>query len=183
VADSDEALMRRCAGGDRAAFEELAGRYRPRLVAMARRWLEGADSPEDAAQEVLVAAFRHRQRYRAQDRFASWIFTLAANHLRDLARARRRRRAALGIPATGEPASASPEERALDPPVLWDALAGLPADQRAALLLHDLYGFDHREIAELFGVAAGTVRSWTSRARDEVRRRLEASGYHRRRRA
>jgi len=174
--------MRRCAKGDRTAFEELARRYRPRLVAMARKWLGCSQSAEEAAQHVLVAAFRHRGRYRSQDRFASWIFTLAANHLRDLARARRRRRAALGVPVADERALAAAEERALGAALFWDALGGVPPSHRASLLLHDLYGFGHEEIAELFGVAPGTVRSWTSRAREEVRRRLEASGFRRRRR-
>jgi len=181
VRQTDEALMHRCAEGDKAAFEELAGRYRPRLVAMARKWLGCSQSAEEAAQDVLVAAFRHRGSYRSRDRFASWLFTLAANHLRDLARARRRRRQALGIPVAADEELSVPEEAALEASVLWDALGGLPHCQRASLLLHDLYGFDHGEIAQLFGVAVGTVRSWTSRARQEVRRRLDASDFGRRR--
>jgi RNA polymerase sigma-70 factor (ECF subfamily) len=181
VSETDEALMRRCAGGDRAAFEELAARYRPRLVAMARKWLDSVQSAEDAAQDVLVAAFRHRHRYQPQDRFAAWLFTLAANHLRNLVRARRRRQRALGMQAGDDEGLAAPAEASLDAAVLWDALGGLPPYHRAALLLHDLYGFDHEEIAALFGVAAGTVRSWTTRARKEARRRLEASEFGRRR--
>ncbi len=178
---TDEELMRQCAQGDRSAFEELASRYRPRLVAMARAWLGAAEPADEAAQEVLIAAFEHRGQYQARGPFASWLFALAANHLRSLHRAQQRRRAALGI---AEERSAAPafEASAMEATVLWDALGGLPPTQRAALLLHDLYGFEHAEIARLFGVPVGTVRSWTTRARAEARRRLETSETGRRRR-
>ena len=176
---TDEELMRRCAHGDRSAFEELTVRYRPRLMAMARQWLGCVQSADEAAQDVLVTAYRCRHQYRQRGAFAAWLFTLAANQLRDLARARARRQGALGWAA--EPVEpVAPEERALDALVLWEALGGLPPNQRVSLLLHDLYGFDHSEIAKLFGVAVGTVRSWTSRARKEARRRLEASEFVRR---
>ena len=161
---SDEELMQRCAQGDRSAFEVLAGRYRPRLVSMARKWLDSPESADDAAQDVLIAAFEHHRQYEARGTFASWLFALAANHLRSLHRAQQRRRGALGL--TRElPQTSAPESVTADASVLWDALGGLPPNQRASLLLHDLYGFDHAEIAGLFGVAAGTVRSWTARAR------------------
>ena len=171
---SDEELMQRCARGDGSAFEVLAARYRPRLVAMARKWLHSPESADDAAQEVLIAAFEHHRQYAARGPFVSWLFALAANHLRSLHRAQQRRRGALGLTAE-LPETPAPESVAADASVLWNALGGLPPSQRASLLLHDLYGFDHAEIAGLFGVAAGTVRSWTSRARAEVRRRLDAS--------
>jgi RNA polymerase sigma-70 factor (ECF subfamily) len=173
---SDEELMRRCARGDRSAFEVLAARYRPRLVAMARRWLDSSESADDAAQEVLAAAFEHHHQYQARAPFASWLFALAANYLRSLHRAQQRRRAALGI-AHERAVAPSCEASTMHATVLWDALGGLSPSQRASLLLHDLYGFDHAEIAGLFGVAVGTARSWTSRARAEVRRRLEASDF------
>jgi RNA polymerase sigma-70 factor (ECF subfamily) len=177
---SDEELMRRCAGGDRSAFDVIAGRYRPRMVAMARQWLGSSESADDAAQEVLIAAFEHHRQFEARGPFASWLFALAANHLRSLYRAQQRRRGALGL--TDElPRTSAFESVAADASVLWDALGGLPPNQRACLLLHDLYGFDHGEIAGLFGVAAGTARSWTSRARAEVRRRLDASDFTHRR--
>lgn len=178
---SDEELMQRCARGDGSAFEVLAARYRPRLVAMARKWLDSPESADDAAQEVLIAAFEHHRQYRARGPFASWLFALAANHLRSLHRAQQRRRGALGVTRERSPTPAF-ESLAGDASVLWDALGGLPSNQRASLLLHDLYGFDHAEIAGLFGVAAGTVRSWTARARAEVRRRLDASDFRHRRR-
>ncbi len=180
---SDEELMQRCAQGDRSAFEVIATRYRPRLVAMARRWGDPSESADDAAQEVLIAAFEHHCQYQARGPFASWLFALAANHLRSLHRAQQRRRGALGL-MHEPPQTTALESLAADASVLWDALGGLPPNQRVSLLLHDLYGFDHAEIAGLFGVAAGTVRSWTARARAEVRRRLDASdsGYRRRKR-
>ncbi len=166
--------MRRCSEGDKAAFEEIAARYRPRLAAMARKWLGPAASAEEAAQDVLVAAFQRRRQYGERGPFAGWLFTLAANHLRDLERARRRRRRALAM-LTERTAQSGPEEQVPEASALWDALGGLPPNHRASLLLHDLYGFEHGEIAHLFGVPTGTVRSWTSRARREARRRLQAS--------
>jgi RNA polymerase sigma-70 factor (ECF subfamily) len=129
---------------------------------------------------VLVAAFEHRRQFEARGPFASWLFALAANHLRSLHRAQQRRRGALGL-TNESPQTPVFEPMAADASVLWDALGGLPPSQRASLLLHDLYGFDHAEIAGLFGVAAGTVRSWTARARAEVRRRLDASEFTHRR--
>jgi RNA polymerase sigma-70 factor (ECF subfamily) len=167
---SDDELMRRCQAGEGAAFEELARRYRSRLERMASRWQPKDATPEEVAQDVLSAAYEARHHYRAEGCFASWLFSLAANHLRNLERAYQRRRRALGL----EDTPSEPQARAMDSPsegtmAVWSALGHLPPSQRAALLLHELYGFSHEEIADLFGVKPGTARSWASRARQQVR--------------
>ena len=167
---SDDELMRRCQAGDSAAFGELVRRYRPRLERMASRWQPKDSTAEEVAQDVLSSAYEGRHHYQARGRFASWLFSLAANHLRNLERAHRRRRCALGLDAVEPQLDAEVgdvcSERAA---AVWSALSHIEPRQRAALLLHELYGFSHEEIADLFGVQSGTSRSWASRARQRVK--------------
>ena len=171
---SDDELMRRCQTGDASAFEELATRYRRRLESLASRWMEAETPPAEVAQDVLTAAYEARESYRPEGRFGSWLFALAANHLRNLARAQRRRRAALGRETPDPVDMQVPAPAGVD--AIWAALGGIPPAHRAALLLHELYGFPHEEIADLFGVPAGTVRSWVSRGKQQVRQALGLGG-------
>lgn len=166
--------------GDRAAFEELFRRYAPRLLAYLRRsGLPGA-AAHDAAQQVFLQLHRARADYRAGAPVRPWMFTIAANVRRDVARrAQRRPEAELErAPEPASPAAAStPEDR-----VVRRALDRLPPEQRDVLVLHYYEGLSMGEVAEVLGATRAAVKVRAHRAyltlRDLLARATPTPGAH-----
>jgi RNA polymerase sigma-70 factor (ECF subfamily) len=128
---------------------------------------------EDALQEAYIKAFRALGSYRADAEFGSWLYRITYNACLDELRSARRR--PLGRPTVDDVESFAPgPERAVTTAdALRTALAALPLEQRAAVVLVDGEGFDNQAAARLLGVAPGTVASRLSRARAALRRALE----------
>jgi RNA polymerase sigma-70 factor (ECF subfamily) len=149
---------------DQSAFLALYRRHTPRMFRLA--WRLVGEGAEEAVQEAWVRAARGLDRFRGEARFGTWLGAILVNVCRELQRAMPR----AGVPATGEtPASMRPPEESVD---LERAITALPPGQRAVLLLHDVEGHTHEEIAELLGVEPGTSKSQLFRARRAVRERL-----------
>ena len=175
----DQDLIARARQGDLAAFNVLVERYQTGAYNLCLRLL-GAPAPaEDAAQEAFISAYRSLDRFRGGS-FRAWLFRIAANACYDELR-RRKARPATSLDRTGdederplEPPDTAPsmEERAANTELhraLEDALAQLPRDQRLAVVLCDVQGFDYAEIAQTMGVSLGTVTSRLGRPRSRLR--------------
>jgi RNA polymerase sigma factor (sigma-70 family) len=159
----------------RARFE---AQVMPHLDAAYRfaRWL-APDDADDVVQEAFLRAYRAFETLRGGD-IKSWLFTIVRNCHASAHRSRQRR-AYVPWPAEDEErhaqltsADPGPEQRALqsdEQRSLEQLLAALPEEQREALLLRELEGMSYREIAELTGVAIGTVMSRLARARAALR--------------
>ena len=178
---SDEALaLRVSASGDGGAFAVLVTRYRGRLVALARRMLGGnADEAEDVAQEVFVAAYHARQRYRRGEPFRSWLYRIAVNRCIDRQRAQSRRPGMSAIEAMPvEPVDPGPgplgellgDERDEHLQAAVDALA---PKYRAVFLLRHLDDLSYEEIAAATELPIGTVKTHLFRARAQLREALK----------
>ena len=172
-------LIARARQGDLSAFNILVERYQTGVYNLCLRMM-GAPAPaEDAAQEAFISAYRSLDRFRGGS-FRAWLFRIAANACYDELRRRKAR------PATSLDRSSDEDERPIDPPdtapameeraantelrrALQDALAQLPHEQRLAVVLCDVQGFDYAEIAETMRVSLGTVKSRISRARSHLR--------------
>jgi RNA polymerase sigma-70 factor, ECF subfamily len=141
---------------------ELLAAY-PMLTRRLTLVLRDGDEAQDVAQAAFARALEHRTRFRGGD-VRAWLYTiglrLAFNELR-----RRERFAPLG-PGV-EPSWAMSSQ-----PDLWIALERLAPRVRAALVLSILDGYTHAEIAALLGVRTGTVSSWLSRAKEQLRELL-----------
>ncbi len=141
---------------------ELLAAY-PSLARRLALVVRDADEAEDLAQAAFVRAIENRNRFTGGDARA-WLYTiglrLAFNELR------RRKRTAAWTPHD-EPSWAMHTD-----PDLWIALGLLEPRQRAALLLSTLEGYTHPEIGQILGVPAGTVSSWLSRTKEQLRRQL-----------
>ena len=126
--------------------------------------LGDTNEAEDIAQDAYLHAFRAWDRFDGRD-VRAWLYTIA---LRLAFNQLRRRRRWLAIVQRVQQAPW------LDPadPDLWQALHRLDAKVRAALLMNVLDGYTQSEIAQMFGVAEGTVASWLSRARGSLREEL-----------
>ena len=117
----------------------------------------------DALQEAMVQMVRKLDRFDGRSAFGTWAYRLTANVCLDELRRRKRR------PDPAESVTDLPEADAtsgvLDRDQVEQALARLPEDYRAAVVLRDLCGYDYAEIAELTSVPIGTVRSRIARGR------------------
>ncbi|WP_262285016.1 RNA polymerase sigma factor SigM [Micromonospora sp. MA102] len=172
---SDLDLLRAHVAGDRDAFTELFHRHRDRLWAVALRTVGDREEAADALQDALLSAHRAAARFRGDSAVTTWLHRIVVNACLD--RIRRRQTHATvplsdGVHTDGEPgrhtggvelaAPARDHDTAL---VVRQALAALPVEQRAALVLVDVQGYSVADVARILEVAEGTVKSRCARGR------------------
>lgn len=172
--EDDVALVVRTLAGDRAAFGALVDRYEEPVRRVARAVLHDVHDADDAAQDTFLTALMKLDRFDQRRPFRPWLLRIATNIAID-----RRRRGALRRIGPLEPDAATqlpgPDvvaERAVLQQRLREALHELPERYRVAIVLFDVEGFSHAEIAEILGVAVGTVRSAVFHARRHLRELL-----------
>jgi RNA polymerase sigma-70 factor (ECF subfamily) len=168
----DASLFRRAQAGDSEAFGALVGRYMRAAYAVSLSVTGRHDDAEDAAQEGFMVALERLDDCRTPDRFAGWLLTIVRNRARNLVR-REVLRDTDAVPETAAARGRTPEratEHAELQERLGRALQRLSEAQREIVLLHDLEGWRHREIAEYLGIPSGTVRSHLHFARQALRR-------------
>jgi RNA polymerase sigma-70 factor (ECF subfamily) len=168
----DAELVELARQGDRLAFEELLRRHDTRMRALAYRLTADRHAMDDALQEAYLKAFRAMPRFRPGSDFGSWLYRITYNASIDELRRRKRSPVATEDPVDPESARPGPERVVSAAETVRGALAELPVDQRVTVVLVDGEGFDHREAAEILGVAPGTVASRLHRARAALRRHL-----------
>lgn len=174
---ADLELAARCRAGDASAFEELYRQHARRLFSLVVRMIGSVDDAEDLLQEVFLQAHRKLSGFRGDSALGTWLYRLTMNHCLDHLRARqvRMNRATESLDEEGaeEPTAPAPVVPAavsrLD---LERAIEMLPDGARAAFLLHDVEGFEHREIAQILGISEGTSKSQVHKARMKLRRIL-----------
>lgn len=186
----DEHLVQAAQQGDMTAFNELVTRHERAVFSVCMRLLSDASLAEDASQDTFIRAWRAIDSFRGGV-VRPWLLRIATNRAYDLLRAKSRR------PASSldaelfevEPewtsqavATEAPETHATRAELsvyLESALASLADDQRLAVILSDVQGYGYDEIAEICGVAVGTVKSRISRGRARLRDLLQSSDQHR----
>ncbi|MFV2117988.1 RNA polymerase sigma factor SigM [Streptomyces sp. Act-28] len=168
----DTDLLARHVAGDPDAFGELVRRHRDRLWAVALRTLGDREEAADAVQDALVSAFRAAHTFRGQSAVTTWLHRITVNACLDRARKTAARRTAPLDDTERLEQLLEPHESAEEPAERHDlhrqlltALARLPADQRAALVLVDMQGYAVAEAAHVLGVPVGTVKSRCARGR------------------
>ncbi len=127
---------------------------------------------EDVVQETWVQATRRLGQFRWESRFGTWLTAIALNQAREVLRRRQRRREPEMIDSLEVPVPPASHADRMD---LESAIAALPDGYRAVLVLHDVEGFKHHEIAETLGISPGTSKSQLSGARRTLRRWLGRS--------
>jgi RNA polymerase sigma-70 factor (ECF subfamily) len=173
----EECLVRRVAGGDRGAFDELYRRTSPWLAVRLRRRCADDELVAEVMQETYLAVWRAAAAFAGASvggTAVGWVWTIAARRLVD---ALRRRARQTQLPIAALPAAAAPaaEDEVLDP-VLGDAMGAalrqLSPDMRQVLQAMVLDGLTVRETAVLLGVPEGTVKTRARRARIALREAL-----------
>ena len=170
---ADLELAARCRAGDADAFEELYRQHARRLFSLVMRMV-GPEDAEDLVQEVFLQAHRKLAGFRGESTLGTWLYRLTMNHCLDHLRGRQakmsRATASLDDQDTVEPMAPAPMvPQAVIRLDLERAIAVLPPGARAAFLLHDVEGFEHREIADILGISEGTSKSQLHKARLKLR--------------
>ena len=161
--------IRRCRNGSRRAYEPLVRRYARWAEAYAFRRVGDRDEARDLAQEAFARAFHAMPRFRLGRPFLPWFLTILDNVCCSYLR---RRRPEIGLDRAPEPASDG-GMRSIDQRLLLErGLEGLSEEQRRVVLMHDLEGYIHREVAERLGIPEGTAMSRLHAARRRLRRFL-----------
>ena len=166
-------LIARVVAGDRLAARELYDAHAPRVFRLAFRLTGEADLARELVQETFVRAFAQLGRFRGESALSTWLHrvtvSVVSNAMRKVKRFRARETdldEANAIPAAA---------RAADPDLrdkLHRAIDELPEIYRVTLVMHDVEGYTHEEIANVLGVAEGTCKSRLSVARAQIREKL-----------
>ena len=170
----DEILVRRAQAGYPEAFEALVVRHRDRVYRLALRLTASPADAEDVAQEALVAAWQALPGFRGDSSVPSWLYRIVVNKARD---AQRRHRptpvdaqgdgtVAATLPSPPDPGQVVEDEQQVA--ALRGAVARLPFDLRAPLVLHLFEHLSYEETAQVLGLSEPTVRGRLARGRREL---------------
>jgi len=157
--------------GDIDAFEAFYREQSPRIFSLACRMAGSTEDGEDLLQEIFLQAYRKRAGFKGESSIGTWLYRLALNHCLDYVRSRRAKMAKVTETLDGE-ASFEPTARRDTPIARLDlerALERLPDGCREAFVLHDVEGYDHKEVGRLLGIAEGTSKSQVFKARLKLR--------------
>jgi RNA polymerase sigma-70 factor, ECF subfamily len=166
-ASTDLALVERYLAGDIAAFDELVRAHQDRVFAICLRMLRHREAALDATQDTFVTLLRKADRFHGEAAFSTWLYRVTVNVCYDHLR-RAQRKPADPLPDHHD----QPDPRAVEAieaielrPDVERALAGLPDEFRAAIVLVDLEGLALETAASALEVPIGTVKSRLFRGR------------------
>ncbi|MDI6830471.1 MAG: sigma-70 family RNA polymerase sigma factor [Actinomycetota bacterium] len=177
---TDEELVRDFLAGDHAAFEELATRYQPAIMNMAYRLLGNRNDAGDVCQEVFVLLLRKLGSFRGEAKFSTWLYRVSLNACHDYARRSRRNVSLSESPGDDLPeieqrladdgleAPEASMERAEVQKAVREAISRLPYKFKEIIYLHDISGYNYKEVAEILDISLGTVKSRLNRARNRL---------------
>ncbi len=170
---SEPELISRVLAGDRIAARELYDAHSPRVFRLAFRLTGDADLAREFTQDTFVRAFSQLARFRGDSALSTWLHrvtvTVVANAMRKVKRFREREAPLEDVhPFIGSDSGVDPVLRDR----LHRAIDALPEIYRTTVIMHDIEGYTHTEIAEVLGVAEGTCKSRLSQARAQLRAAL-----------
>ncbi len=184
----DTELIADAMNGDSDSFGELYRRHSRRVFYLCYRMVNDTDLAEDLTQEAFVHAFRRLSTFRQESRFTTWMHRIAVNTV--LMYIRKRNSSIRECPL--DPTFGSEEEAPFEGPMygkaddtlsmttdrvaLVRAIEDLPPGYRLMLVLHDIHGYEHQEIAEIFGCTTGNTKSQLHKARLRLRAVIGGAG-------
>jgi len=187
----EKAIVERLKARDEQAFNEVVREFERRVFGLVYRMVGNRAEAEDLAQEVFVQVFRAIDQFRGESKLSTWILRIAANLCMNRNQYLRRRHSQhqYCIDSFGDRSAMTGAKGTtagtIDRPddivaglqmerILQDAISRLDPEFRDALILRDVEDMSHEEIAEVTGVAVGTVKSRIHRARERLRDAIEA---------
>jgi len=179
---SDIELVKMTLAGDRQAYRQLVEKYQQRIYSIAFGVLHSREDSLDVVQDVLIKAYRKLDKFRGTSSFYTWLYRITVNMAIDCCRKRKRtveveyddqigteeevdRRS---LQATSENPAESLERKELNKMVM-DAIASLPEEQKAVIILREIEGLAYEEISKVTGISMGTVMSRLHYGRKKLR--------------
>lgn len=161
----DSILVRAAQNGDVDAFEELVRRYQTSIYRVALRMLGSGADAQDAVQETFVRAWRALPRFRHDSAISTWLYRIVTRRALDRIASRRSTGTLdeVEVEAGPDPAQAAEHQERLR--AIRRAIAKLPPDQRAALVLREFEGLSYQEVAQVLGASVPAVKTRIHRAR------------------
>jgi RNA polymerase sigma-70 factor (ECF subfamily) len=183
--DGDAALVSSLRAGHRGAFEVLVKRHQGRLFKTALNITNNREDAEDVVQDAFLNAFKHFDNFRGDSRFATWLTRITINQALMALRAKPRKTTSLDesretekgktayeIPASGYTPEQLCSQREFER-LLFTGTAGMSERLRQVWCLHTVQDLSDREIAHVLGVTLAATKTRLSRARRELRKRLD----------
>jgi len=182
---ADEELVLKSQQGDMHAFDELVERYHGKIYGLTYNMTSNREDAEDLTQEVFVKAFEALPRFRGKSSFYTWLYRIAVNKTINYRKKRNRKRTLSldqfdqeiktdetyhDLTAKGSPLrniSLSELQEKLN-----EALQHLSEKHRTVVVMHDMQGIPHDEIAKVVKASVGTVRSRLFYARRQMQTEL-----------
>jgi RNA polymerase sigma-70 factor (ECF subfamily) len=181
---TDEELVASATAGDLDSFNQLVMRWERPIYALAYRTLGRDEDARDVVQEAFMRAYRGLRGFKGQAKFSSWLYRITLNLCRDWMR-RERRAPIVAVPEGTDPIDladdrASPAESVEDlvarremSAAVARAMAELPEEQRAAIMLKEYHGLTFQEIADMLNCPLSTVKTRLYQGLSVLRRRLD----------
>ena len=177
---TDFELARKAAASDVDAFEQLYWRHHRRVFGICVRMTKNADEAEDVTQQIFLNLFKKIGTFRGDSAFSTWLYRITVNQM--LMHIRAGKLCKEVITEDGElpevnyqlASKSGNANQIISRLQLNEAIGKLAEGYRKVLILHDIKGFEHQEIAQMLGCAAGTSKSQLHKARQVLRRLLTA---------
>jgi RNA polymerase sigma-70 factor (ECF subfamily) len=173
----DQRLVDQARAGRLEAFNELVVAYQDYLYSMTVRVVRDPDVAEEAVQEAFFSAYRNLDRFSGSS-FRAWLTRISVNAAHDILRKRKRRPAepypewedeAWQPPAPPREGPEAVSMASFQRAAIARCMEGITTEQRTAIVLYDVEGYDYAEIAAITGVSNGTVKSRIHRGRLALR--------------
>ena len=183
IAVSEAELVRRAQHGDGGAFGLLFEKHKARVYALCLRMTKNTAEAEDLTQEAFLHVFRKLAAFRADSALSTWLYRVTVNTV--LMHFRKKSLCVVSVEKTNNQGHPSPREfpmidfrlsGCVDRAALNRALSNLPDGYRRIFLLHEVAGYEHREIAGFLGCSVGNSKSQLHKARRRLRELLVCAG-------
>lgn len=176
----EERWIAQCIKGETHYFRPLVQRYERMVRSMIYRLIDNQHEIDDVAQQTMVAAYEHLDKYTGSARFSTWLCQIALNKSRDHLRQRQRQRYASDTDLeqfeSTEKSPAMQVEQTQNYQALQIALSKLKAADRELIVFKYLQGHDYETVAHIFGCSVQAAKVRSMRARDKLRQQLDSMG-------
>ena len=176
--DEDSEIVQKCLQGDKNAFGQLVEKYKRRLYAFAYRMMRSHEDADDLSQEAFLRAYENLSRFNPGTNFQAWIFRILHNLCIDqLRKANRFHHESIDDAAEYIPTRNPRPDQEVEAAELKEhirvAIDTLPEAQRTVVILREMQGLSHKEIAQITKTNEKTVRWRLHQARKKLREILK----------
>jgi len=181
ASETIETLIQRCLAGDQLAWEAIVRQYRRKVFNVAYKFVGRHDEAEDLTQDIFLKVFKSLDTFDRRANFQTWLISVSRNLCIDHYRSVRKERETIDRdvdstdvtpPSVGTPGQIAALEQRDRVELLRQAMAGLPATLRTAVLMRDIQECSYHEIARKLKLPEGTVKSRINRGRTELARQI-----------